>query len=114
MSAFTLIATIEGTSRHVSSLDLAGINGRDGHIQDYEPLICADDDAAIATLARGDDISGLTMNLHGREYKLINEVAFKAAASCPLVLRGTFGEAQFDREEFLRLALSFAELGGNA
>jgi hypothetical protein len=69
---------------------------------------------ALATLARGDDISGLTMNLHGRECKLINEAALKAAAVCPLVLRGTFGDVEFERDEFLRLALSFAEPDGNA
>ena len=68
---------------------------------------------ALAKLTRGDDISGLTLNLHGREYKLINEAAFKAAATCSLVLRGTFGEVEFDREEFLRLALSFAEPKGS-
>jgi hypothetical protein len=68
---------------------------------------------ALATLTRGDEISGLTMNLHGREYKLINEAAFKAAATCPLDLRGIFGDVEFDREEFLRLALSFVEPEGN-
>jgi hypothetical protein len=68
---------------------------------------------ALAKLTQGGDISGLTMNLHGREYKLINEAALKAAATCPLVLRGTFGEAEFDREKFLQLALSFAEPEGN-
>jgi hypothetical protein len=66
---------------------------------------------ALAKLTQSGDISGLTMNLHGREYKLINEAALKAAASCPLVLRGKFGEAEFDRDKFLQLALSFAEPG---
>ena len=68
---------------------------------------------ALAALTRSDDVSGLTMNLHGREYSLINEAAFKAAATCPLVLRGSFGDSEFDREEFLRLALSFAEQEGS-
>jgi hypothetical protein len=68
---------------------------------------------ALAKLTAGADISGLTMNLHGREYKLINEAALKAAANCPLFLRGAFGDIEFDREEFLRLALSFAEPEGN-
>jgi hypothetical protein len=68
---------------------------------------------ALAKLTQGGDISGLMMNLHGREYKLINEAALKAAATCPLVSRGTFGEVEFDREEFLRLALSLAEPEGN-
>ena len=68
---------------------------------------------SITALTRSDDVSGLTMNLHGREYSLINEAAFKAAATCPLVLRGSFGDSEFDREEFLRLALSFAEQEGS-
>jgi hypothetical protein len=68
---------------------------------------------ALAKLTQGDDISGMTMNVHGREYKLINEVALKAAATCSLVLRGKFGECEFDREKFLQLALSFAEPEGN-
>jgi hypothetical protein len=68
---------------------------------------------ALAKLTAGADISGLTMNLHGREYKLINEAALKAAAACPLVLRGKFGECEFDREKFLQLALAFAEPEGN-
>jgi hypothetical protein len=68
---------------------------------------------ALAKLTQDGDVSGLTMSLHGREYKLINEAAFKAAAACPLVSRDTFGEVESDREEFLRLALSFAEPEGN-
>jgi hypothetical protein len=64
-------------------------------------------------LTRGDDITGLRMNFNGRDYKLINEAAFRAAATCPLVLRGTLGEVEFDRDEFLQLALSFAEPEGN-
>jgi hypothetical protein len=54
------------------------------------------------------------MNLHGREYKLINEAAFKAAAACPLAWGGTMADVEFERDEFLRLALSFAEPDGNA
>jgi len=92
------ISIIKALSKEVSTDDLIAISYR---LQ------------ALATLTRGDDVAGLTMNLHGREYKLINEAAFKAAAACPLVLRGTFGDSEFDREEFLRLALSFAQPEGN-
>jgi hypothetical protein len=92
------ISIIKALSKEVSVDDLIAIGYR---LQ------------ALATLTRGDGISGLTMNLHGREHKLINEAAFKAAATCPLVLRDTSGEVEFDREEFLQLALSFAELEGN-
>jgi hypothetical protein len=68
---------------------------------------------ALAKLTQGDENSGLTMKLHGREYKLINEAALKAAATCPLVLRGKFGEVEFDRDSVLRAALSFAEPEGS-
>jgi hypothetical protein len=92
------ISIIKALSKEASTDDLIAISYR---LQ------------ALATLTQGDDISGLTMNLHGREYKLINEAALKAAAACPLVLRGTFGEVEFDREEFLQFALTFAEPEGN-
>jgi hypothetical protein len=93
------ISIIKALSKEVNTDDLIAISYR---LQ------------ALATLTRGDELSGLTMKLHGRDYKLINEAAFKAAATCPLDLRGTFGEVEFDREEFLRLALSFAEPDGTA
>jgi hypothetical protein len=92
------ISIIKALSKEVSTDDLVAITYR---LQ------------ALAALTRGDKISGLTMSLHGREYKLINEAAFKAAATCPLRLRGNFGEVEFDREEFVQLALSFAEPEGN-
>jgi hypothetical protein len=87
------ISIIQALSKEVSTADLIAISYR---LQ------------AFATLTRGDDVAGLTMNL-----QLINEAAFKAAAACPLVLRGTFGDGEFDREEFLRLALLFAQPEGN-
>jgi hypothetical protein len=92
------ISIIKALSKEVSTDDLIAISYR---LQ------------ALATLTCGGEISGLTMNLHGREYKLINEAAFKAAAACPLKFQGTFGETEFDRQEFLQLALSFAEPEGN-
>jgi hypothetical protein len=92
------ISIIQALSKEASTDDLVAVTYR---LQ------------ALAKLAQGGDISGLTMNLHGREYKLINEAALKAAATCPLVLRGKFGEAEFDREKFLQLALSFTEPEGN-
>jgi len=92
------ISIIKALSRELSTDDLLAITYR---LQ------------ALAKLTRGDEVAGLTMKLHGREYNLINEAAFKAAAACSLVPGDTFGEVEFDREEFLRLALSFAEAEGN-
>ncbi len=69
---------------------------------------------ALARLHQnGEDIAGFTMSVHGKEYKLINEAAFKAAAICPLSLRGRLSAVRFDRDKFLELALSFAEAEGN-
>jgi hypothetical protein len=68
---------------------------------------------ALAKLTQGDDLTGFTMRLHEREYNLINDAAFKAAAACSLVPGETFGDVEFDREEFLRLAMSFAEAEGS-
>jgi hypothetical protein len=67
----------------------------------------------LANLSPGEGLSGLTMNLHGRDYQLINEAAFRAAAACPLSLTGTMADVAFDREKFLELALSFSEPEGN-
>jgi hypothetical protein len=69
---------------------------------------------ALANLAGDADLAGLTMTLHGKTYKLINEAAFRAAAVCPLRLAGTMAKVKFDHQQFLDLALSFAEPEGNA
>jgi hypothetical protein len=66
----------------------------------------------LAHLTRGADVAGFTMKVHERKCKLVNEAAFKAAAACPLYLSGTMAGLKFDREEFLQLALSFAEPEG--
>jgi hypothetical protein len=92
------ISIIQALSKEVSTDDLLAISYR---LQ------------ALAKLTQGDEVAGLTMKLHGREYNLINEAAFKAAAACSLVPGDTFDEVEFDRKEFLRLALSFVEPEGN-
>ena len=68
---------------------------------------------ALANLTSGADVAGLTMTLHGKEYKLVNETAFRAAAVCPLRLTGTMADVKFDHQKFLDLALSYAEPEGN-
>jgi hypothetical protein len=92
------ISIVKALSKDVSSDDLLAVTYR---LQ------------ALAKLTQGADLTGFTMRLNGREYNLINEAAFKAAAACPLVPGETFGDVEFDREEFLRLALTFAEAEGN-
>jgi hypothetical protein len=69
---------------------------------------------ALAKLTRGTDIAGLTMKLHGKEYYLINEAALKAAAACPLSLRGRLADVEFDEKEFVRLALEYTDCDGSA
>jgi len=93
-----MISIIKALSEEASTDDLLAISYR---LQ------------ALAHLTRGADVAGFTMKLHGRKYKLVNEAALKAAAACPLDLSGTMAELKFDREEFLKLALSFAEPEGN-
>lgn len=92
------ISIIKALSKEVSPDDLLAITYR---LQ------------ALATIAQSNDSTGLTVRPHGREYNLINEAGFEAAAACSLVSGDVFGEVEFDREEFVRLALSFAEVEGN-
>lgn len=70
---------------------------------------------ALGNLRRDDaDLSGFTMSLHGKDYKLIDEAAFRAAAVCPLSLPDTMAKLKFDREQFSKLVLFFADFRGNA
>ena len=55
---------------------------------------------ALANLTSGADVAGLTMTLHDKEYKLVNETAFRAAAVCPLRLTGTMADVKFDLQSF--------------
>jgi hypothetical protein len=70
---------------------------------------------ALAQLfhAEGKDVAGFSMTVDGKEYKLVNGAAFKAAAACPLSLPDTGWDVRFDRDRFLQLALSFTEVEGN-
>jgi hypothetical protein len=67
----------------------------------------------LANLTSGADVASLSMSLHGKTYKLINEAAFRAAAVCPLRLTGTMVNVNFDHQKFLDLVLSFAEPESN-
>jgi hypothetical protein len=75
-------------------------------------------EAADASIARpahllhheGHDIVGFTMSVDGKEYKLVNDAALKAAAACPLSLLEMTADVRFDRDRFLELALSFTEV----
>jgi len=56
---------------------------------------------------------GFTMSIDGKEYKLVNDAALKAAAACALSLPEMLADVRFDRDRFLELALSFTEVEGN-
>lgn len=68
---------------------------------------------ALAHFLDGEDIIGFAMSVDGKEYKLINDAALKAAAACPLSLPDMMSDVRFDRNRFLELALTFTEVEGN-
>lgn len=92
-----MISIIKALSKEFSADDLLAVSYR---LQ------------ALAELTRDADVAGLSMSLHGKTYKLINEAAFRAAAVCPLRLAGTMIDVKFDQRKFLDLALSFSEPEG--
>jgi hypothetical protein len=95
-----MISIVQALSQEVSPDDLLAVTYR---LQ------------ALAHLLRyeGEDIVGFTMSVDGKDYKLINDAALKAAAACPLSLPDRMSDVQFNRDRFLELALSFTEAEGN-
>ena len=97
---YAMVSIVQALSKEASGDDLLAVTYR---LQ------------ALANLHQGDDdIPGLTMNVQGKDYKLINEAAFKAAAVCPLSLAGTMDDFHFDQEQFATSALSFTDPEGTA
>jgi hypothetical protein len=95
-----MISIVQALSKEASPDDLLAVNYR---LQ------------ALAHLLHHEreDIAGFTMSVDGKEYKLINDAALKAAAACPLSMADMVSDIQFDRGKFLELALSFTEVEGN-
>ncbi|OIM93819.1 hypothetical protein BLN97_14210 [Bradyrhizobium elkanii] len=73
---------------------------------------------ALASLMSKDDLKGLQLRLHGKDHALINEAAFHAAAKCRLVMPPEDATSRdalaFDKDEFIRLAMQYAEPDGSA
>lgn len=71
---------------------------------------------ALATTIRDADLPELSMTLHGKEYKLVNEAAFAAAASTKLTHEEgvLVGDIAFDKNEFLKNALAYMPERGSA
>ena len=95
-----MISIIQRLSHEVSPDDLLAITYR---LQAMAHLLHRE----------GQDIAGFTMSVNGKDYKLINDAFLKAAAACPLSLPEQMSDVQFDRDRFLELALSYAEVDGN-
>jgi hypothetical protein len=49
-----------------------------------------------------------------REYQLVNEALFRAAARAPLFEARTVGDVSFDPEMFVKIALEESEAEGSA
>lgn len=69
---------------------------------------------ALASLLQGGVGEPWTASVAGKEYTLVSETLFRAAARTPLSEGKTVGDVQFDREEFLKIALEEAEPEGSS
>ncbi len=69
---------------------------------------------ALAKLLHEGDGQEWTINVAGKEHKLVNEALFRAAAKAPLRERKTVGEVAFKIQEFLQIALQEADSEGSA
>jgi hypothetical protein len=68
---------------------------------------------ALARLLDDGDGEQWTLKIEGKEYKLLNEALFRAAAKTPLRERKMVRDVKFDSREFLRIALEEAESEGS-
>ena len=69
---------------------------------------------ALAHLLHEGEGGQWTLNVAGKEYKLVNEALFRAAAKAPLRERKMVRDVKFNPKEFLRIALEEAESAGSA
>jgi hypothetical protein len=67
---------------------------------------------ALAEIVQQTDKSSWVMTLRGKDYKLINEAALRAAARTPLVERRR--KLRFDPKQFAKIALEESEAEGSA
>ena len=65
-------------------------------------------------LVAGMDGGYWTLNVAGKEYVLVGEPLFRAAAIAPLQEKETVGELAFEVNEFLELALQETDTEGTA
>lgn len=67
---------------------------------------------ALARLIDDGEGEHWTLKIEGKEYKLLNEALFRAAAKTPLREPKMVRDVKFDPKEFLRIALEEAESKG--
>jgi len=70
--------------------------------------------AALARLLHEGEGGYWTLTVEGKEYTLVNEALFRAAAKAPLRERKMVCDAKFEPKEFLRIALEEAKAAGSA
>jgi hypothetical protein len=67
---------------------------------------------ALAEIVQQTDKGSWVMTLRGKDYKLINEAALRAAARTPLVEKKR--KLKFDPDQFAKIALEESEAEGSA
>ena len=68
---------------------------------------------ALAKFPHQGDSRLWTLTVAGKEYKLVNEALFRAAAKTPLRERKMVRDVAFNVDEFLRIALEEAQSAGS-
>jgi hypothetical protein len=69
---------------------------------------------ALARLLHDGEGGHWTITVEGKEYRLVNEALFRAAAKAPLRQRKMVRDIKFEPKEFLRIALEEAASEGRA
>jgi hypothetical protein len=90
------------------------ITALDGEATSEEMLAVSYRLQALAAVLKEGEGGPWKLNVKGKEYTLVNETLFRAAAKTPLHIAGTVGEVRFNREEFMRVALEEGESEGRA
>ena len=66
---------------------------------------------ALAKVARSSDAEQHTLNVDGKEYTLVDELLFRAAAKAPLKFPETIDDMAFEANELLTIALAEVRAG---
>lgn len=71
---------------------------------------------ALSKLVSSPAAKKWTLTVKGKDYKLLHEALFRAAAKTPLSIdsKQVVGDIAFDSDEFFKIALSESSIGGSA